>query len=496
MGRNTQRQYHRLLQDAQLLEGPPDDLPSLEALKAVVGELAPPVQPPQQRSSLEAWTPVVSVLLERGAGPTAIYDKLRLDHPDFKGSLGAVKRLCVRLRGIQGPSPEDVVIPVVSGPGEIAQVDFGYAGKLHDPETGTLRRAWVFVLVLAFSRHMFCRIVFDQSAETWQRLHVEAFKALGGVPTTIVPDNLKAAVIRASFAVDEPSGIQRGYRELARHYGFRIDPTPVRAPKKKGKVEAGVKYVKGNFFTPRAFHDIREANTELDRWVREVAGKRTHGTTGRAPLAHFEESERALLKPLPQRPFEPVKWHQARVGKDAHVLFERRLYSVPWPHMGQLVWLRATAGSVTIYHDDERVATHTRRGDGQRVTNESHLPSHRVAWRHRSPAYWQRQAETLGPDVAEFVTEVLASDEVASRLKVVQSAVALLQTVPADRANAACKRALHFGALSYRSLKRILDEHLESSPSPELWVAVSPVEQVPRFARPVGDFLSKMGGQA
>jgi hypothetical protein len=94
---------------------------------------------------------------------------------------------------------------------------------------------------------------------------------------------------------------------------------------------------------------------------------------------------------------------------------------------------------------------------------------------------------------------VLASDEVASQLKVVQAAVSMLQEVPAERANAACRRALHFGALGYRPLKRILDSGLEAQPEmgrQELWVAVAPSEPAPRFARPVGDFLQKMGGQA
>ena len=104
-------------------------------------------------------------------------------------------------------------------------------------------------MVLGYSRHMVARLVFDQSSETWQRLHIEAFAELGGVVETVVPDNLKAAVIRASFGVDpEPDDLNRSYREIARHYGFKVNPTPPRDPGEKGKVESGVKYVKGNFF--------------------------------------------------------------------------------------------------------------------------------------------------------------------------------------------------------------------------------------------------------
>jgi hypothetical protein len=126
---------------------------------------------------------------------------------------------------------EDVAIPVETPAGEVAQVDFGYAGKLYDAKEGRFRRAWVFVMVLGFSRHMFARIVFDQKTTTWLALHVEAFDELGGVPRVLVPDNLKAAVIRAAFGADGPSALNRSYRELARHYGFKVDPTPPRAPK-------------------------------------------------------------------------------------------------------------------------------------------------------------------------------------------------------------------------------------------------------------------------
>ena len=60
-------------------------------------------------------------------------------------------------------------------------MDFGYVGKLFDPTTMTLRKAWCFVMVLGFSRHMVVRVAFDQRIETWLALHVEAFAELGGV---------------------------------------------------------------------------------------------------------------------------------------------------------------------------------------------------------------------------------------------------------------------------------------------------------------------------
>jgi transposase len=74
-----------------------------------------------------------------------------------------VKRLWRRWRKGRGVQAEDVAIPVETLPGDVAQVDFGYVGMLVDPVTRKLRRAWVFTMVLGYSRHLFAKIVFEWS---------------------------------------------------------------------------------------------------------------------------------------------------------------------------------------------------------------------------------------------------------------------------------------------------------------------------------------------
>ncbi len=288
MGRDTIRHYMRALKEAALLDGKVEELPELEVLHRALSQQLPPRPTPQQVSTLEGWREVIAVMHGRNAGPRAIFDRLRLEHPDFPGSLSAVKRLCARLSRERGIRPDEVAIPVETEPGDVAQVDFTYVGKLYDPAHGVLRKCWLFIMTLGHSRHMYCQLVFDQKVETWVRLHIEAFEYFGGVPRVIVPDNLKAAVVRAAFGVDDEPVIHRTYRELARHYGFQIDPTPPRSPEKKGKVESNAKYVKGNFFAPREPSDVVRARVELQLWVREIAGRRIHGTTGRRPLEAFE----------------------------------------------------------------------------------------------------------------------------------------------------------------------------------------------------------------
>ena len=147
---NTEREYRRALEAAGLLTGAPDELPELAVLQAALAQHKPSRPAPQQVSTVNRWTTEVQAMLARGAKPVAIFDRLRLEHAEFAGSLSAIKRLCRRLEGDRGPRAEDVAIPVETAPGQIAQVDFGYVGKRYDPKARYLRKA--HVLVLGFSR--------------------------------------------------------------------------------------------------------------------------------------------------------------------------------------------------------------------------------------------------------------------------------------------------------------------------------------------------------
>jgi transposase len=459
---NTEREYRELLGQAGLLEGAVTELPDVEVLKRAVEALKPPKPATQEASSAEQWRESVAALWKLGVGPQAIWDRLRTEKPDeFKASLSAIKRLCLRLKRERGVRAEDVVIRVDTAAGEVAQVDFGYVGKLFDPGSQTYRKAWVFVLVLGHSRHMWADIVFDQSAMTWIRLHMDAFAALGGVPRTLVPDNLKAAVITAAFGADRDTlGLHRSYRELARHYGFRIDPAPPRAPKKKGKVEAMVRYLKHNFMAGREEQDVTVVRRDLRVWIEKIAGLRVHGSTGKRPLQVFEDEERAALLPLPATPYDVALWRAARVHPDSHIAVERVLYSVPFTQIGRQAWAKLTEKRVTIYVDDVRVADHPRRGHG-RSTYDPHLPIERAELRHRSREFWETRASKMGNDVRDYIRDVFDSDDVVSQLRVVQAIVTHLETFPVERAQAACRRASEHGNHTYRGIKAILVKALD-----------------------------------
>ena len=489
MGPNTERTYREALQRAGMLDGPVEELPSLQVLKEAVADYVPSKPRVQHASSVEPWLSDIERKVEKGAGPKAIYDWLKRNDEHFTGTLSAVKRASGRVRKEMGISAEDVVIRVETDPGEVAQVDFGYVGKLFDPVQRVMRKAYVFVMVLGYSRHMYCEITFDQKQETWLKLHINAFKWFGGVVRSVRPDNLKAAVIRAAFAVGEPTVLNRSYAELARHYGFKIDPAPPYSPEKKGKVESGVKYAKNNFFKTTDEIDARVLNREIGEWVLQTAGTRIHGTTARQPLQVFEQEERSELLPLPTQRFEMVIWQKATVGRDSYVTFRKAFYSFPWRWIGKEVLVRATAHTVQIYGDNVRMATHQRALPGQRRTTDEHLPPYRRDLRHRNRQYWVHRARAIGEPVGCYIDEVFDSDDVLDQMNLARKIVQYLEGFPRHRAIAACERARFYGNYKYQGIKEILRKALDQKPLPSLVLPQTGALPEPRFARSVQELL-------
>ena len=338
------------------------------------------------------------------------------------------------------------------------------------------------------------RVVFDQKTETWLELHSAAFKHFGGAPRTIVPDNLKAAVVRGSFGASDRHQLElsRSYRELARHYGFKIDPTPVYSPEKKGKVEASVKYIKHNYFAAKdpKLVDIVEVNADLADWVGRTAGTRIHGVTRERPLEAFEARERQALLPLPDQPYERWFWRQVTVHPDGHAQVDGKLYSVPWRHTGRKLWARACRHTVEFYWEETRVATHERPERGRRVTNVDHLPEHRQELANRSESYWRDQARALDPAIGAYIEEVFASDPVLSKLRDVQAIVSELRKYPLDRAIAAVRRASFYGNYTFVGVRQILRDALDLQPLP--MIPTSPPHQPGemRFARSAQELLA------
>lgn len=167
-------------------------------------------RPPQEQSLVEPFREQVLGWRTQGVEGQAIWQLLVEQH-DFSGSYSSLKRF---LRQVEPPDIRATVRLEV-GPGEEAQVDFGYAGQFRDPDRGQLRKAWAFVMTLSHSRHQYAELVFDQALATWLRCHQHAFEWFHGVPRRVVLDNLKAAIVHAALYDPEvQAGLPRVRRAL------------------------------------------------------------------------------------------------------------------------------------------------------------------------------------------------------------------------------------------------------------------------------------------
>ena len=422
-------------------------------------ELGPRTVKVSSVSLAEPFRNTITTWWREGVQGTTIYAALVRRH-GFGGSYSSVRRF---LASLDAAHPRATTV-LEFEPGEAAQLDFGKGPDILDPRTGELVSTWFFVMTLAWSRHAYAEFVTDQKVATWLGCHRRAFEWFGGVPARLTIDNPKCAITRACYHDPE---VQRAYAECAEGYGFKIEPCPPRDPKKKGRVESAVKYLKRAFVPLREFRDLTDANAQLRAWLLGPAGNRLHGTTHERPLSRFDETEQAFLRALPTRPPEPAVWAKLKLHADCHVQFEKTCYSAPWRLVRRSLWLRATETTVQLFDDNQLVATHARRfRPGQRATVDEHLPPEALAYKLRDPQWCLREAELIGAACRALI-ERLFAHRVLDNLRAAQGVISLAKRYGNARLEAACQRALAFDSAKYRTVKTILDNGLDRQPLDE-----------------------------
>jgi transposase len=389
------------------------------------------------------------------------------------------------------PKPKPVMRRTAK-PGEVMEVDFGYLGISYDPDSGRNRKTYLFSGRLRFSRLAYREIVFDQTGRTFFLCHIHSFEYFGGVPAKTVPDNLKAAVIRASY---EDPLVNRAYRELAEHYGFLIDPCAPYRARHKGGVESDVKFVKGNFWPIFKERQRRKGRTipyadelqeELERWTREVSEVRVIRGVGETPRHLFEEQERTALKPLSPSRWDPVSWAEPSVGADWRVQFEKAFYTVPYQYIGNTVQVFGNTCTVRIYFDYKEITLHHRAKKPWEVVRKSeHAPPHQEEYLNATRESLLRWAKRLGGAVGQ-VAELIFSDKAVDGMRPVRALIRLADAYSVKRLQNACLRALLYRTPTYQSVKNILVKGLDNLPAAQ--PAESSGQLHFRFQRPEGYF--------
>jgi transposase len=397
-------------------------------------------------SSCEPWREQIVRAFAAGLSATRIHQDLVAEH-GFAGRYNSVKRFVRQLR-------ETAVLPfrrMECAAGEEMQVDFGQGAWVESE--GKRSRPHVFRVVLSHSRKGYSEAVSRQDTETFLRCLENSFRHFGGVPKTVVVDNLKAAVLQADWYDPE---LNPKLRSFAAHYGTVILPTKPRTPEHKGKVEAGVKYVQNNALKGRKFASLAEQNLFLAQWERTIADTRIHGTVRQQVAKWFESSERPALQPLPPSLFPSFHEAKRTVHQDGHVEYQKAYYSVPPEFLGRPVWVRADSRLVRIFSDRlQPIAVHPRSAPGRFCTAGEHLHPHKRNAVERGSAYLLQQCQLIGEHSGAWAEAMLAQRGVEG-IRVLQGLLQLARKHPVARLEQATAVARRHGAWRLQAVRRLL----------------------------------------
>jgi transposase len=385
------------------------------------------------------------------------WEEYRQAHPEGFG----YSRFC-ELYG-RWSRKQDVVLRQNHKLGEKGFVDWaGETIPIHDPQTGEVHGARLFVMVLGASSYTYAEATWDQQMAAWLGCHIHAFEYFGAVPRLLVPDNTRTGVSRACRY--DPD-LNPTYQELAMHYSIGVVPTRPYRPRDKAKAESGV-LVAERWIIAALRHRTFFRLEDLNRAIRELLEKLNHRPFKKregSRASVFETIERAAMLPLPAEPFDRSQWSYARVNIDYHIAFETNFYSVPYPLVHERVEVRSTPNTVEIFHKGQRVASHPRgRGREQVFTLKEHQPKSHQAHLEWTPTRMVHWAEQIGPHTARLF-ECILTDKPHPEMgyRSCLGIIRLAEQYSAARMEAAAHRALKSGACRYQSVKSILKNSLD-----------------------------------
>jgi len=321
--------------------------------------------------------------------------KLEARYPELVISPRTVRRYVQGLKETITSKQKRYYQPVLDHvPGEQCQVD---PGELRGVMIGGVATTVHFVVfVLSCSRLMYVALS-DKAIDTecFIRMHDAAFRYFGGVTAECVYDQTKLVVIDEQY---RELTVNARFKEYATHAGFRVQACEGYDPESKGKVEAGVKYVKGNALYGERFDSWPELEHYLADWLDNTANTRVHATTGEIPRQHYERLERAQMKPYlsPAVVRSSGQKLTRKADKTGLISWQSNKYSVPMAYQRCRVGVEESASRLHIVdlENGERIASHPlSTGKGEIIKNTDHYRDKR------------QQIESLEQQLVELIGE-------------------------------------------------------------------------------------------
>jgi transposase len=349
--------------------------------------------------------------------------------------------------------------------GDKLYVDFaGEKLSITDKESGEIIEVEVFVAILGASQLTYVEAVSSQQKEDFIAACEDALHYYGGVPSAIVPDNLKAAVTKSNRY--EPT-LNETFADFADHYATTILPARAYRPRDKALVEGAVKIMYSRIYAPvrkAVYHTLAELNTAIKEAL-EVHNSQPLKGRNYSRRLQFEEVERETLSPLPALRYEFKKQHQATVMKNGHVCLgvDKHYYSVPYRFIGKKVKILYSRSSIEVYYHYERIAMHKRiKSPYSYTTDKDHMATTHRFMTEWTPDRFLEWAASIHEDVRLYILKIL--DRKQHPEQAYRSCVGILgfaKKAGNERLTSACRRALGYGLYNYKTIQQILENKMD-----------------------------------
>jgi len=347
--------------------------------------------------------------------------------------------------------------------GEKAFVDYCDGLELIDIATGEVIKTQLFVGCLGASSFTFAEATLSQTLPDWLGSHVRMYEFFCGVPEITVPDNLKSGVTKPCFY--EPV-INESYRDLARHYQTAIIPAHVRKPKHKAKVEANVLVAQRWILAclrKKVLHTTQDLNDAIKPLLEKLNNRPMRHMKKKSRLDLFHKLDRPVLKTLPSMPYEFAEWKDVKVNIDYHVEYDEHFYAVHYTHVHKKLKLRATATTIELFLNGERIQSHRRSYvKGKYTTPDECMPESHKAMAKWPPSRLVSWGASFGPSVGLLVEKMLSSvRHPEQRYRSARGLLRLEKKYGKARLETACGRALELGSHSYRFVSDMLTNNMD-----------------------------------
>lgn len=223
-------------------------------------------------------------------------------------------------------------------PGEICQWDLWEPSEHVPVGHGQLRRAWVVVACLGYSRAGQGALIFSKEAPDVLWGMTRCLWRLGALPERFVWDREGCLHKGAGHPTDVYAAFC-GQLMVDWHFCGPGD-----APA-KGGVERLQGYLETNFEPGRIFANERDFQDTLDGWFTK-ANARTHQTLRARPIDRLVD-ERNLMRPLPTAVPDVDRRFVTRVPPDPYVRVDTNDYSLDPNLVGRRVEVRVSQSEIT-----------------------------------------------------------------------------------------------------------------------------------------------------